>query len=134
MDADEREGVFAEELDPDDPHVIAALDLVRWELSVVFGGALWAADRSANPAVSVARRCWRIKQHPTSCALRLRHAGSHQLLPATGVRTSNVLQGDRRRRPLERTRENAPTTHPPRAPSRCHADWRRCLAAGVDPW
>lgn len=34
VDDDEREAVRAEGLDPDDPTVIAALDLVRWELSL----------------------------------------------------------------------------------------------------
>ena len=32
-DDDEREALRAEGLDPDDPAVIAAIDLVRWELS-----------------------------------------------------------------------------------------------------
>ncbi|MDT5273842.1 MAG: hypothetical protein QOG95_774 [Mycobacterium sp.] len=35
MDDDERQACKAEGLDPDDPAVIAAIDLVRWELSVL---------------------------------------------------------------------------------------------------
>jgi hypothetical protein len=34
MDAEERQALRAEGLDPDDPSVIAAIDLVRWELSL----------------------------------------------------------------------------------------------------
>ena len=34
MDDDERQALRAEGLDPDDRAVIAALDLVRWELSL----------------------------------------------------------------------------------------------------
>jgi hypothetical protein len=33
MDDDEREAIPSEGLNPDDPAVVAALDLVRWELS-----------------------------------------------------------------------------------------------------
>ena len=32
---DERQALRAEGLDPDDPAVVAAIDLVRWELSLV---------------------------------------------------------------------------------------------------
>jgi hypothetical protein len=35
MDDDERQSLRAEGLDPDDPAVIAAIDLVRWELSLL---------------------------------------------------------------------------------------------------
>jgi hypothetical protein len=35
VDDDERQALRAEGLDPDDPAVIAAIDLVRWELSLV---------------------------------------------------------------------------------------------------
>jgi hypothetical protein len=35
VDADERRGLVAEALDPDDRAVIAATDVVRWELSLV---------------------------------------------------------------------------------------------------
>jgi hypothetical protein len=34
MDVEERQAPWAEGLDPDDPAVIAAIDLVRWELSL----------------------------------------------------------------------------------------------------
>ena len=34
VDADERQALRDERLDPDDPAVIAAIDLVRWELSL----------------------------------------------------------------------------------------------------
>jgi hypothetical protein len=34
MDDDEREAVRAEGLDPGDPAVVTAIDLVRWELSL----------------------------------------------------------------------------------------------------
>ncbi|BDY27530.1 hypothetical protein [Mycolicibacterium mageritense] len=34
MDAIERAAVRAEGLDPEDPAVVAAIDLVRWELSM----------------------------------------------------------------------------------------------------
>jgi hypothetical protein len=34
VDAEEAQAVRAEGLDPDDPAVIAAIDLVRWELSL----------------------------------------------------------------------------------------------------
>jgi hypothetical protein len=34
VDAEEREALVAEGLDPDDPSVVAAIDLVRWELSL----------------------------------------------------------------------------------------------------
>jgi hypothetical protein len=34
VDAEEAEAVRAEGLDPNDPAVIAAIDLVRWELSL----------------------------------------------------------------------------------------------------
>ncbi len=37
VDADERRGLIAEGLDPDDPAVIAAIDFVRWELSLLGG-------------------------------------------------------------------------------------------------
>jgi hypothetical protein len=33
----EARGVRAEGLDPDDPAVVAAIDMVRWELSLLFG-------------------------------------------------------------------------------------------------
>jgi hypothetical protein len=39
MDADEREALRAEGLDPDDPAVVAALDLVRWELELLSAGS-----------------------------------------------------------------------------------------------
>jgi hypothetical protein len=48
MDDDEREAVRAEGLDPDDPAVVAALDLVRWELSLYRSGQ--AAVPSRTPA------------------------------------------------------------------------------------
>jgi hypothetical protein len=32
---DERVAIRADELDPDDPAVVAALDLVRWELALL---------------------------------------------------------------------------------------------------
>jgi hypothetical protein len=32
VDDEERQALSADELDPDDPAVIAAIDLVRWEL------------------------------------------------------------------------------------------------------
>lgn len=35
MDDDEREAIRAEWLDPDHPAVVAALDLVRWELELL---------------------------------------------------------------------------------------------------
>lgn len=35
MDDDEREAIRSEGLDPDSPAVWAALDLVRWELSLL---------------------------------------------------------------------------------------------------
>ena len=35
MDDDEREAIRAEGLDPDDPAVRAALDLVRWEVELL---------------------------------------------------------------------------------------------------
>jgi hypothetical protein len=35
MDDDEREAIRAEGLDPDNPAVRAALDLVRWELELL---------------------------------------------------------------------------------------------------
>jgi hypothetical protein len=38
MDDDEREAIQAEGLNPDDPAVIAAIDLVRWELALLGGG------------------------------------------------------------------------------------------------
>jgi hypothetical protein len=34
VDAEEAQALQAEGLDPDDPAVIAAIDLVRWELSL----------------------------------------------------------------------------------------------------
>jgi hypothetical protein len=34
VDDDERHALPAEGIDPDDPAVIAAIDLVRWELSL----------------------------------------------------------------------------------------------------
>lgn len=37
MDSYERDMLRAEGRDPDDPHVIAAIDLVRWELSMLLG-------------------------------------------------------------------------------------------------
>jgi hypothetical protein len=37
MDAEEAQAVRAEGLDPDDPAVSAAIDLVRWELSLLLG-------------------------------------------------------------------------------------------------
>jgi hypothetical protein len=38
MDDEEREVIRAEGLDPDEPAVLAALDLVRWELQLSAGG------------------------------------------------------------------------------------------------
>jgi hypothetical protein len=35
VDAEEAQAVRAEGLDPDDPAVVVALDLVRWELSLL---------------------------------------------------------------------------------------------------
>jgi hypothetical protein len=37
MDADERRALLDEGLDPDDPRVASAIDLVRWELSMMLG-------------------------------------------------------------------------------------------------
>jgi hypothetical protein len=34
MDDDERQALRAEGLDPDDPEVVSAIDMVRWELSL----------------------------------------------------------------------------------------------------
>jgi hypothetical protein len=42
MDEDEREAIWAEGFDPDDPAIIAAIDLVRWELELL--GASELAD------------------------------------------------------------------------------------------
>ncbi|MDO3240991.1 hypothetical protein P5W04_12765 [Mycobacteroides abscessus subsp. abscessus] len=39
MDVDERLAAVAEGLDPDDPRVRNGIDLVRWELSMMFGPA-----------------------------------------------------------------------------------------------
>jgi hypothetical protein len=39
VDDDERQALQAEGLDPDDPAVIAAIDLVRWELSLISNAA-----------------------------------------------------------------------------------------------
>lgn len=36
VDESEREAIRAEGLDPDDPAVVAALDLVRWEMELFF--------------------------------------------------------------------------------------------------
>ncbi|MGV9798801.1 hypothetical protein ACWDTP_12170 [Mycobacterium sp. NPDC003449] len=36
MDAEERAELRAQGLDPDDPRVVAAIDLVRWELSLLW--------------------------------------------------------------------------------------------------
>jgi uncharacterized protein YegP (UPF0339 family) len=52
MDDDECQALRAEGLDPDDPAVIAALDLVRWELSL---GAAPTAATAANS--DTRRRC-----------------------------------------------------------------------------
>jgi hypothetical protein len=47
VDDDERQALRAEGLDPDDPAVIAAIDLVRWELSLISNAASWPeADRA----------------------------------------------------------------------------------------
>jgi hypothetical protein len=35
VDDEERQALRAEGLDPDDPAVVAAIDLVRWELSLI---------------------------------------------------------------------------------------------------
>ena len=40
MDNEEREAIRADGLDPDDPAVRAALDLVRWELELLAIGKL----------------------------------------------------------------------------------------------
>jgi hypothetical protein len=40
MDDDERDAIRAEGLDPDNPAVLAALDLVRWELELLGSGEL----------------------------------------------------------------------------------------------
>ena len=40
MDDDERAAIRAQGLDPDDPDVRAALDLVRWELGLLGSGEL----------------------------------------------------------------------------------------------
>lgn len=37
MDAFDREALVSEGLDPDDPQVAAAIDLIRWELSLLLG-------------------------------------------------------------------------------------------------
>ncbi|GFG83175.1 hypothetical protein MPRG_64510 [Mycobacterium paragordonae] len=37
MDAEEREAFVNDGLDPDDTSVVAAIDLVRWELSLLLG-------------------------------------------------------------------------------------------------
>lgn len=37
MGAEEREALVDDGLDPDDPRVVAAIDLVQWELSLLFG-------------------------------------------------------------------------------------------------
>jgi hypothetical protein len=39
VDAEEAQAVRAEGLDPDDPAVVAAKDMVRWELSLLVGSA-----------------------------------------------------------------------------------------------
>jgi hypothetical protein len=38
VDDEERQALRAEGLDPDEPAVIAAIDLVRWELSLIANG------------------------------------------------------------------------------------------------
>jgi hypothetical protein len=38
MDDEEAQALWAEAFDPDDPALIAAVDLVRWELSLVLSG------------------------------------------------------------------------------------------------
>jgi hypothetical protein len=45
VDDDERQALRAEGLDPDDPAVIAAIDLVRWELSLVALAGLTRGSR-----------------------------------------------------------------------------------------
>lgn len=37
VDGEERQALVDEGLDPDDSAVVAAIDLVRWELSLLFG-------------------------------------------------------------------------------------------------
>ncbi|WP_263427946.1 hypothetical protein [Mycobacterium avium] len=37
MDGEERLALVDERLDPDDPAVVAGIDLVRWDLSLLFG-------------------------------------------------------------------------------------------------
>ncbi|QZH61410.1 hypothetical protein K1X22_06610 [Mycolicibacterium farcinogenes] len=50
MDDDERRALIAEGLDPDDPAVTEAVNMVRWELSLVFSS--WQAmDDGSHGAV-----------------------------------------------------------------------------------
>jgi hypothetical protein len=37
VDDEERQALWAERLDPDDSAVVAAIDMVRWELSLLLG-------------------------------------------------------------------------------------------------
>jgi hypothetical protein len=47
MDDDEREAIRFEGLAPDDPAVLAALDLVRWELELLGYGNLSSSTYSS---------------------------------------------------------------------------------------
>jgi hypothetical protein len=47
MDGIDREAIRAEGLDPDDPAVVTAIHVVRWELSLYFGDQD-TGDRSAS--------------------------------------------------------------------------------------
>ena len=45
MDDEERQALRAEGFDPDDPAVVAAIDMVRWELSLLLGPTLEGHNR-----------------------------------------------------------------------------------------
>jgi hypothetical protein len=55
MDDIEREAIRAEGYDPDDPAVVAAIDLVRWELSLsscsypADMGSIWPDTQAVHP-------------------------------------------------------------------------------------
>lgn len=57
MDETEQEAIRAEGLDPDDPAVVTAIDLVRWQLAIHGGDLDDAGDEVHDLPESVFHRC-----------------------------------------------------------------------------
>lgn len=85
MDDDEREAIRAEGLNPDDPAVLEAIDLVRWKLELLGSSTLRVMAKQqvielARARLQQARQTWDQPPAGTGMATALAVCGIYELL------------------------------------------------------